>query len=101
MATESFTITAIPEVRLQRIEASMERLENLLKVNNEAILNKKQDEIQDKWIESTIVPRLLKISQKTWQNYRDKKVIPFSQFGRKIYVKRSDIEAFMQSNLIS
>lgn len=101
MAIESFTITAIPEVRLQRIEASMERMENLMKANIEAILRKKQDEIQNQWIESTEVPKELKISQKTWQNYRDKKVIPFSQFGRKIYVKRSDIEAFMQSNLIS
>lgn len=98
---ESFTITAIPELRLQRIEASMERMENLLKANSEAILKNKQDEIQDQWIESTQIPKTLKISQKTWQNYRDKKVIPFSQFGRKIYIKKSDIEAFMQSNIIS
>jgi len=33
-------------------------------------------------------------------DYRDKKFIPFSQFGRKIYIKRADLEAFMQKNYI-
>ncbi len=39
-------------------------------------------------------------SQKTWQTYRDKRLIPFSQFGRKIYVKRADLEAFLEGNKI-
>ncbi|MEI6697237.1 MAG: helix-turn-helix domain-containing protein [Bacteroidota bacterium] len=101
MATESFTITAIPEFRLQRIESFMERMEVLLNENNKAVFKSDEEEIQNQWIESTQVPKLLRISTKTWQNYRDKKVIPFSQFGRKIYVRKSDIEAFMQSNIIN
>jgi hypothetical protein len=43
---------------------------------------------------------MLGISQKTWQIYRDKRIIPFSQFGRKIYVKRADLEAFLEDNRI-
>jgi len=86
METNSFVITAIPEERLQRIESFMVKIEGLLNDNNKAILKGKEEEINEQWIESPQVPKLLKISPKTWQNYRDKKVIPFSQFGRKIYV---------------
>ncbi len=43
---------------------------------------------------------MLGISPKTWQNYRDQRVIPFSQIGRKIYVCRADLEDFMRSHYI-
>lgn len=52
------------------------------------------------WVVSTEVPKLLDISAKTWQNMRDRRQIPFSQFGSKIFVKKSDIEAFLMSNYI-
>ncbi|WP_290394338.1 helix-turn-helix domain-containing protein, partial [uncultured Duncaniella sp.] len=29
-------------------------------------------------------------------NYRDQRVIPFSQIGRKIYVNRADLDAFLR-----
>lgn len=53
------------------------------------------------WIESSVARKMLNISEKTWQTYRNQRIIPFSQFGRKIYVKRSDIENFMNANLIT
>jgi len=49
------------------------------------------------WINSTDVPSYLGISRRSWQNYRDKKLIPFSQIGRKIWVKRSDLDQFLTS----
>ena len=52
------------------------------------------------WITSKDVPTYLGISRRTWQNYRDKKLIPFSQVGRKIWVKRSDLDAFIESACI-
>ena len=51
----------------------------------------------DKWIESKNVPNYLSISRKTWQTYRDKELIPFSQVGRKIWVKQSDLDTFLES----
>lgn len=50
------------------------------------------------WVESQEARKLLGISARTWQMYRDKRVIPFSQFGRKIYVKRTDIEEFLRKH---
>jgi hypothetical protein len=43
---------------------------------------------------------MLGVSSKTWQNYRDNRIIPFAQFKRKISVKRSDLEAFMEAHYI-
>lgn len=48
------------------------------------------------WISSSDVPDYLGISRRTWQNYRDNKLIAFSQIGRKIWVKRSDLDAFIE-----
>lgn len=53
------------------------------------------------WVESVEARKMLGISPKTWQTYRDKRIIPFIQFGRKIMVRKSDIEAFMQKHYIT
>lgn len=78
--------------------------ENISKtlINVEALLQKKsEEEVSNQWIESTQVRKILGISAKTWQTYRDERRIPFSQFGRKIYVKQSDLNSFMQEHYIS
>ena len=60
-----------------------------LETENEDILSPKE------------VCKLLKVSPKTLQTMRDERRIPFSQFGRKIYVKRADLEAFMEKHYIN
>ena len=57
--------------------------------------------LREEWIPSNEVLKQLGISRKTWQKYRDERRIPFSQFGRKIYVKRTDLEAFMENHKIN
>lgn len=54
----------------------------------------------DEWIESETARKQLGVCQKTWQTYRDRRMIPFSQIGRKIYVRQSDVTAFMERNYI-
>ena len=39
------------------------------------------------WLSSDDVCRILRISKRTLQNYRDNRILPFSQVGRKIYYK--------------
>lgn len=74
----------------------------LIKVQSmETLLQKKNEEVSNQWIESAQVRKMLGISAKTWQTYRDERRIPFSQFGRKIYVKQSDLESFMQEHYIN
>lgn len=75
----------------------MEKLKNLehkfieLKHDSELLLS-------EKWLDNQDVIMLLKISKRTLQSYRDQNVIPYSQFGSKIYYKATDIEKFLKKN---
>ena len=82
-------------------QTEWEGLKQELKKLAELVTNKNKAEALDEWIESGQARKMLGVSQKTWQTYRDNRVIPFSQFGRKIYVKKADLEAFMQSHYIT
>ena len=86
-------LVVIPNDFLQKMESDINELKKLLRV-------KKEEEIDNQWIESVRIPKILGVSRKTWQSYRDKRIIPFSQLGSKIYVRRSDLKNFMESHLI-
>ena len=58
-------------------------------------------EVQEEYLDTTCVCEVLHISTKTFQKYRRERRIPFIQRGRKIYVKRSDLDAFQNANRIA
>lgn len=78
----------------------LEKIENEVLEVKEILLQKTDEEIANQWIESRNIPKIQGISRKTWQTYRDKRLIPFSQIGNKIYVKRADLEQFMEDHKI-
>jgi excisionase family DNA binding protein len=55
---------------------------------------------QNKWLSSDEVCHLLMISKRTLQSYRDLGTLPFSQVGRKIYYKSSDIDDYLEAHYI-
>ena len=81
-------------------KAHFEKICNDMSTIMEAVQIKKEEDFSRNYIQSKRIPKLLGISLKTWQTYRDKGQIPFIQLGSKIWVKRSDIEAFMDSHYI-
>ena len=87
-------LAVVPQSFLDKIEEKMESLEIILRAKSE-------EELNSQWIESVKIPKILGVSPKTWQTYRDKRLIPFSQIGSKIYVKRDDLESFMKSHYIN
>jgi hypothetical protein len=89
----NLSLAVVPQDFLDKMEAEMNQIKALLKAKNES-------EINFQWIESLEIPKILGVSRKTWQTYRDKRLLPFSQIGSKIYVKRADLEEFMMSNRI-
>lgn len=93
-ATPTLQMAVVPQEWLDDVREQLNSVKSLLE-------EKSQEEINSQWIESGKARQMLGISQKTWQNYRDERRIPFSQFGRKIYVKRADLEAFMEANYIT
>ena len=94
------TQAAMPSV-VMLPQAEWEGIKDLLNEVKDTLQTRSAEEVNSQWIESTEARKMLGVSAKTWQDYRDKRVIPFSQFGRKIYVRRADIEAFMQQHYIS
>lgn len=54
----------------------------------------------DEYLTSKQVCEELDISNRQFQKYRDERRIAFSQFGRKIYVRRSDLNAFIASHRV-
>lgn len=91
---KTLSMAVVPESFLQDLQSSLDEVKTLLKEKNKNDLN-------SEWVESKEARKLFGVSQRTWQSYRDDRIIPFSQFGRKIYVKRSDIESFLQKHLIT
>lgn len=82
-------------------QEAWESLTNEIKAIRDELRSKSEEEMKKQWIESTEARKMLGVSPKTWQNYRDNRVLPFVQFGRKIYVKKGDIDTFMESHYVS
>lgn len=91
--TQQVSLVVIPQQVWEGVSNTLQELKAIL-------ISQKEDRTHNKWIESTEARKILKVSAKTWQTYRDERRIPFSQFGRKIYVKRADLEAFMNQHYI-
>ncbi len=73
-------------------KASYEEL--ILKANNatrESEKLKKEVQKEEHYYDTAEVMRLLNVSRMTLQNWRDKGILPFRRFGRKIRYKIEDI----------
>lgn len=91
--TPSTLLFVVPEEKWRNLHDTLERIIDLITRRN-------ADDSSSEWIESEDARKILGVSPKTWQNYRDQRLIPFSQIGRKIYVNRTDLDAFLRSHRI-
>lgn len=83
----------IPQEELEEIKSDLKELKGIFRKKAEADMN-------SEWIESVKIPKLLGVSRKTYQEWRNKKLLSFVQVGSKIWIKRSDLEKFMESHYI-
>lgn len=91
-------MVVIPQETLDEMMGNLETLKEMVVG---LVQSKTTNELAGEWLESEQARQFLGVAPKTWQAYRNNRVIPFSQYGRKIYVKRSDLEAFLQSCRVS
>ena len=91
--TPSTLLFVVPEEEWCNLHDTLEQIIDLITRRN-------ADDSGSEWIESEDARKILGVSPKTWQNYRDKRIIPFSQIGRKIYVNRADLDAFLRKHRI-
>ena len=87
------TMIMVPEEEWRNLHDTLEQIIDLITRRN-------FDDSSSEWIESDEARKLLGISPKTWQNYRDQRLIPLSQIGRKIYVNRADLDTFLRKHRI-
>lgn len=55
---------------------------------------------KEKWFGNDDVCRLLQISKRTLQSYRNNGILPYSQIGRKCYYRVSNIENLVSESQI-
>ena len=91
MKTEYLKIAVVSQ---ESIDTLNEKLEEI-KVSLDSLIAK---DIKNQWISSEDIPKILGICNKTWFDYRKKRLIGFSQIGSKIYVSRKDLDEFMEKN---
>ena len=74
----------------EKLSADIKELQN-------SFLNK-QDFIEDPFIDNARFMKLMGISVKTAQSWRDSGLVSFSQIGNKIYYRVSDIKELLEKN---
>lgn len=61
-------------------------------------LNAKQQKRLGRWLDNEEVCEMLCIAKRTLQAYREKRLIPYTQVGHKIYYKPQDVEALLKQS---
>jgi hypothetical protein len=103
-------VITIESEAFSRLILNIERLTNAITVQNALIKKtaaakpvivastKKNDQ---EWLDSEGVCKILKVTKRTLQNYRDTLILPYSQVGKKILYKQSDIQKILESKYFS
>lgn len=73
------------EAMMNRFEAFTQKVENLC--------GDYQDKGLHRWLDNQDVCRILNISKRTLQTYRDNGTLAFTQINHKIFYKPEDVEA--------
>ena len=81
-------VSIIPSEELQRIKDSIEEIKSTMQQN---VAFSKRQSIYD----NEAVCKLLNVSIRCLQNYRDKGLISFSKVGKKIFYQWEDIQDFI------
>lgn len=90
----SMAMVILPQSAWEGVKEDLQEVKELL-------IKKNTEEVENERVESVKARKMLGVSPKTWQTYRDRRIIPFAQIGRKILVKKADLDAFMQAHYIS
>lgn len=72
---------------------------NTMKGKMDKLLSGKSPNFNN-WLSSERVCKVLYISNRTLQNYRDSGILPYSKVGGKIYLNMNDIDEVMRKNYV-
>jgi hypothetical protein len=81
----------IINIEAQTFENMMDRFDSFVQ-KVESICEEKGNKDLQKWLDNQDVCRLLNISKRTLQTYRDNGTLAFTQIGHKIFYKPEDVK---------
>lgn len=87
------------EVILIESKAFQELLKQLEEIKA-SVAHLKSAEANDDWIDNDAFIKLLKISRRTAQSYRNSNLIGFSQINNKIYYRSSDVQQLLERHFV-
>jgi hypothetical protein len=82
----------------ERIEDILTRLEEQMTLVVSKLKLNEKTETEDVFFDNQEFMSLMNISKRTAQEWRNKKVIEFSQIGNKIYYKLTDVKKLLDKN---
>ncbi len=85
-------------IQSEAFQTLMKKL-NAMEEQIEKIGNRRP-RLEDEYIDSSEVCRLLQISRKTLERYRENDMIPYTKIKKRIYYRFRDIDAFMERNYV-
>lgn len=90
----------IIDSKAAEVNAFIASLNEMLGSIQTLIKNKSQRPNGEKYLTNRDLCRMLQVSPRTLQTWRDEKIIPFSQFKGKIFYKESDIAAWLSTKTV-
>ncbi|MHA1748711.1 MAG: helix-turn-helix domain-containing protein [Promethearchaeota archaeon] len=89
MTTLNLNLPILDEIksRLEVIDSKLESIQKSKSSNKD-------------WLTNQEAAKILDVTLRTLQNYRDKGILPFSQVGSKIYYKVADIKKHLEGHYV-
>jgi uncharacterized protein YbcC (UPF0753/DUF2309 family) len=88
------------EVITIQSEAFQELINSIQEIKSKIDTKHKEQPLPETWLDISDTCKLLHISKRTLQNYRDQGIISFSQIAGKIYFRATDIQAHLERHYI-
>ena len=89
LETSSSLMMLVTEEKWQELNDRLDYLSSL-------VIDRNKSEYNSEWLETSDVCKILGVSTKTFLRYRDKRLISYTQIGKKIWIKRADLNSFME-----
>lgn len=80
-------------------EGEFQLLLNKLHSIEANIKSTQEKSLADTWLDNEQLMKLLKVSRRTLQNWRDQGLVSFCQVGSKIYYNRKDVDSFLNKHI--
>lgn len=84
-------LVLIQSERIDSIQKDLLEIKSLIQ-------DSKKEDLLNEWLPKSEARKRLHVCLKTFDNYLSKKILPYSRFAGKIYIKAADIQAHLEKH---